>query len=157
MCAPPEPPLAEVAVLVVDPLPPVGLLVKLLPELLVLLLLLPGRRLPPAGGLPEPPVFAELDAFAVTPVDEDEELLLLLLLDDLLEALLLRCLDDDETPLPLPEIPAPELVLRALLVAPVPLPLLLVILMLVAEVAEEFMVESISFSGDEQESEEVSC
>lgn len=107
------------------------------------------------------PADAELDALAVTPVDEEDELLLLLLLDDLLEALLLRCLDDDETPLPLPlpppEIPAPELVFRTLLVAPDPLPLLLVILMLVAEVAEEFMVESISFSGDEQESEEVSC
>jgi len=122
-----------------------------------MVLLPPGSKLLPAARLLALPECAELEeGLAATPVEDDE--LLLLLLDDFPDVLLLRCLEDDETPLPLPlspEIPTLELAFKALL--PPPLVLLLVILMLVAEVAAEFMVESISFSGDEHESEEVSC
>lgn len=107
----------------------------------LLLLLLPGRKLPAVEVLPGTPALDELKGFPRFPVDvalEDN--------DDFPDEFDLRCLDDDETLLP----PLETLVELAVSV-------LLVILMLVAEVDAEFMVESISFSGDEHESEEVSC
>jgi len=122
------------------------------------MLLLPGSTLPPPVILLALPECTELEEGLGAPPVEDDELLLLLL-DDLLDALLLRCFAEDDTPLPLllpAEIPALELAFKTLLLPPA-LPLLLVIFMIVAEVVAEFMVESISFSGDEHESEEVSC
>lgn len=110
---------------------------------IVLLLPLPARKLPAVEVFVTTDELEELVGFgspvAVPELLPDDS-------EDLPEAFDLRCLDEDETLFPLPD----ELVEPAANV-------LLVILMLVADVDAEFMVESISFSGDEHESEEVSC
>lgn len=152
-------------------------LLKLLPMALLLLLLLelvpplpptelplvplPGRKLPAVEEFPTTPALEddeELEVFG-TPAavalellpDEDNDD------DDFPEAFDLRCLNVDETLLP-PALPPPlERLEKPLLPPPPPPNVLLVILMLVADVEAEFIVESISFSGDEHESEEVSC
>lgn len=119
------------------------LLMALLLLLAELLLLLPDRKLFAVEGVAATPELEVLEEFG-RPVAAAE--LLPDDIDDLPEAFDLRCLDEDETLLPLLD----RLVELAANV-------LLLILMLVAEVEAEFMVESISFSGDEHESEEVSC
>lgn len=149
-------------------------LLKLLPMALLLLLLellpppptepplllLPGRKLPAVEEFPTTPALEEdeeeLEVFGtpaavaleLLPDDDNDE-------DDFPEAFDLRCLNEDETLLP-PVLPPPLERLEKPLLPPPP-NALLVILMLVADVEAEFIVESISFSGDEHESEEVSC
>lgn len=148
---------------------PMALLLLLLLELppapppLPPLLLLPGRKPLAVDVLPATPppaldeVDEELEAFGkpaavaleLLPEEDNDD-------DDFPEAFDLRCLNEDETLLP-PPLPLPLPLVR-LDKPPLPPPnVLLVILMLVADVEAEFMVESISFSGDEHESEEVSC
>lgn len=148
---------------------PMALLLLLLLELppepppLFPLLLLPGRKPLAVDALPAtpPPALDEVDeeleefgkpaavALELLPDEDSDD-------DDFPEAFDLRCLNEDETLLPpLPPLPLPPPRLDK---PPLPPPnVLLVILMLVADVEAEFMVESISFSGDEHESEEVSC
>lgn len=138
------------------PLPGIGAvalpLIELVKELLmvllllveiVLLLLLPVRKLPAVEVFVTTAEVDELVEFgspvAVAEVLPDDT-------EDLPDAFDLRCFDEDETVFP-PLDKLEELAAKVLLV----------ILMLVADVDAEFMVESISFSGDEHESEEVSC
>lgn len=128
------------------------------------LLLFPGRKptavdvlpaTPPAPALAE--VEEELEelgkpaavALELLPDEDSDD-------EDLPEAFDLRCLNEDETLLP-PPLPLPLPLVRLDKPPLLPPNVLLVILMLVADVEAEFMVESISFSGDEHESEEVSC
>lgn len=179
-------PLPELLLLLVCTAPVLLLaaLLKLLPMALLLLLLLLLLELPPAPP-PLPPLLLfpgrkppAVDVLPATPppaleeVEEELEALgkpaavaLELLPDedsddeDFPEAFDLRCLNEDETLLPPPPPPLPLPLPLVRLDKPPLLPpnVLLVILMLVADVEAEFMVESISFSGDEHESEEVSC